>query len=76
MATNIIKEYVAKSGDRLDAISYRYYGTSQYVNDIYLENPYLLTRGSLLLVAGDVVKLPEISATRLIQRTEFNLWKV
>ena len=71
----IIREYVAKVGDRVDSISYRFYRTSEYVGDIYAENPYLLARGSLLLQAGDVVKLPRIEASRLTQNNDFNIWK-
>jgi phage tail protein X len=70
----IIKEYVAKNNDRIDAISYRFYGSSEYVNDIYAENPYLLAKGSLLLSAGDVVLLPKIIASTLSQKDNFNLW--
>lgn len=70
----IIDTFTARKGDRLDSIAFKFYGSEDFVKELYDANPEVAARDSLLLLAGDQIKLPKIDATRVLQKSEFNLF--
>jgi len=62
-------QVIANSGDRLDTIVYRHYGTLDYFEAVLAVNPKL----SAILKAGDVVLLPECGANEEASE-EAKLW--
>lgn len=56
-----MKHTVALTGDRIDQIVYKYYGTLDVLNDVMQSNIHLISKP--VLESGDVVYLPDIDTS-------------
>jgi phage tail protein X len=54
-----VTSYLAKDGERLDQIIYKYYGSLVFFDKIIDQNTHLMDK--LVLDSGDVVFLPQIN---------------
>lgn len=63
--------YKTKQGDMLDYISYKHYGSVDYVNQILKANP-KLANYPYVLPENIIIKLPDIETK--IQVKEIKLW--
>jgi phage tail protein X len=67
-------EYITRNGDRLDLISYAFYGNFYQYAQIALDNPDVL--GKAVLGSGIVLKIPVLPATpQLVEPSRLPPWK-
>lgn len=57
--------YKATQDERIDQLSFKFFGVETYTQDIYEANPELLEIPSLLLAAGTIILIPKVDLSKV-----------